>query len=642
MESLISLLLGLVLISGMFSLPRPTFVSSQPWRAELFSSIFLFGLSLWMLVRLRRNAFILPVRLLTLLLIFTAWSAASAAWARFPLITVHHTLAWGLYISFFVISLQLIRLIGTGPITGAFAFAALILGVLCLFDHLTVTDFAAVEGAIRIRYGRLAEMLVTVTPLLWIMAIYARDRRNRWVLTLAGALAWITVMLSLSKGAFLAGIIGSLVFFAGTAFFSMRALRRRMSVMAGVWVLLTLVFQVGFSAIGSTPATTDYITGRSDKTRSTSTMRVFTWRVSRQMILRNPMFGIGADNFGTAFNDARAELAALHPERHDPEVAEDYVVERAHNELFQVFAELGIVGFGLFIAAFGTFAIMAVAAFLRNGRRLPPVLWAAIAGMTAFFTSSFVSSFSFRAVENGIAFFIILAVAVNELLKLDRKRTAAPTPRIFPVSLALIAAASMLIYTSTKAAGQYYLYRTEHTERFDDATRYGRTSLRFDPGNAGAYYYIAYRYAKEKDFGKASNLLSEGIYRGLGVSLTYSLLAKFQLLSGDPAAAERSLSDAVKIFPNSIFLRVRYAAFLEDAGKAAEASEQMNAARTVDPRQANGWYQIIRNGSVAAFYLAKADQSLAEPAELRPESAVLEYLDQKDFSTAAAGSPSEE
>src|SRR4051794_36544336 len=218
--TIVTILVAMVLISTLFAMPHPSMVPSQPWKIEFFSSILLFGLILWVFGRSRTAGLAIPMPLLTLLLGFTAWSGISVAWAGFPLLTVHHTLAWAIYISFFVVFLQLIQL-GSGIrlITGAFALTALILGVLCLFDHLTVTDFAAVEGPIRIRYGKLAELLVTITPFLWIMAVYARGRQNRWLLVSAGAFAWITVMLSLSKGAFLAGVLGSIVFFGGAAFF---------------------------------------------------------------------------------------------------------------------------------------------------------------------------------------------------------------------------------------------------------------------------------------------------------------------------------------------------------------------------------------------------------------------------------------
>ena len=53
----------------------------------------------------------------------------------------------------------------------------------------------------------------------------------------------------------------------------------------------------------------------------------------------------------------------------------------------------------------------------------------------------------------------------------------------------------------------------------------------------------------------------------------------------------------------------------------------MASARDADKRQADGWYNLFKIGSVRAFYAARENSELAAPAELLPEAAVLEYLD---------------
>jgi tetratricopeptide (TPR) repeat protein len=355
------------------------------------------------------------------------------------------------------------------------------------------------------------------------------------------------------------------------------------------------------------------------------------------MFRDHPLIGVGADNFGIAFNQSRARAAAVTPV--NEEIAEDLVLERAHNEVLQVFDELGVAGGIVFLLAFGVFAFGVFERLRRGGWRFSPMLWAALGAMTAFAGSSMVSSFSFRVVQNALAFFAAFAVALYEMSKPATVDTAATGKSVSLRGIAAVAAAAalaMLVYTGTKACGEYYLSVSEGTERFEDADRAARTSLQLDPGNAAAYYYLASRYANEGDYAKASELMSQAIDRGLGVSLTYHLLAKYRSLSGDTAGAEGSLATAVDIFPRSVFLRVRYAALLEDLGRTDLAAKQMEIARNIDSRQSNGWYNIIRQGSVAAFYNARSDPGIAPPAELIPENVVLDYLDRPDFTRAPA------
>src|SRR5437016_5842479 len=194
-------------------------------------------------------------------------------------------------------------------------------------------------------------------------------------------------------------------------------------------------------------------------------MRVFTWGVAGQMAANHWLIGVGADNFGIAFNAAKADLAAKHPSAASEEIAEDYVVERAHNEFLQIFAELGIVAILLFMAVFGYFALLTVKCFRRNIYALSPVLWAAHAGMTAFFSSSMFSSFSFRAFQNGLVFFIVFAVALNELAKTspnkvkEMENIRQPLTRKPAFALAVIFAGLTAIYSATKAVAAYEVYR---------------------------------------------------------------------------------------------------------------------------------------------------------------------------------------
>ena len=80
-------------------------------------------------------------------------------------------------------------------------------------------------------------------------------------------------MLSLSKGAFIAGVIGFGFTFFSSLIFGSKRFRTRLLVTAAIWVVVTLAVQIGFSVLTPIPATVDYISGKADATRSTSTAR---------------------------------------------------------------------------------------------------------------------------------------------------------------------------------------------------------------------------------------------------------------------------------------------------------------------------------------------------------------------------------
>ena len=219
---ILSALLALALLGILFSVPQPGVHVNQPFKAELLLSLFLM---IFLAAMTRRAHQTHPDSKLLKIIVFSIgsfvlWSGISTVWGSSSGSVVHHTLLWSVYLIFFLLFTSRewpnanLRFIAA-----TFVFVALILGLLCVFDYLTVVDFTSSEGPIRIRYGKYAELLVTISPLLWALAIYGRNQSPRRLLLIAGIISWLTVMLSLSKGAFIAGIIGFALFFTGWRYF---------------------------------------------------------------------------------------------------------------------------------------------------------------------------------------------------------------------------------------------------------------------------------------------------------------------------------------------------------------------------------------------------------------------------------------
>ena len=568
-------------------------------------------------------------RMLLPLGLFVVWSAISITYAASAGWVIHETLTWGLYLTFLSLFWLLLQE-GSGLTTvyKGFLITACILGLNSIIDVLSITNFADSEGTIRIRYGKFAELLATILPLIAAIALYAK-RKQVIVISAGWLLGWSALMLSLSKGAFLAGSLAHIVFFAGSSLFARPGFRGRALKLAGVWLVFTVIFQASFSIWSQVPSTTDYITGAAEKTRGTSIFRTFAWRVGLEMISQHPVVGVGAGNFGIAFNDARAARAERNPKDRTPEIAEDYIVERAHNEPLQILAELGIIGGLLSGLGLCIFLSAVIRKFLQSRFQLSPVLWSALAGMLGFGISSMVSSFSFRAIQNGIAFFLIATIAVYQI---DRRRPGRATERAgrFRIAVAfggLAFGLLMTAFTGSKALGEYYASKAEAEGDSIAASEIYRSSIAVDRDNASVYYYLSARQADAGRHNEAAASLREGIDRGLGVSITYSLLAEYQLLAGDADESERTLREAIHIFPNSVFLRVRLGIFLMDVRHDPASAAEFEYASSIDPRQAKGWQMIMTDGSVAAYYAAKTDETIAPPVDLWPANAALHYLD---------------
>ncbi|MBV9216183.1 MAG: O-antigen ligase family protein, partial [Acidobacteria bacterium] len=340
----IGLVTAVGLLATLLPIPRALAMSNQPWVGELVISGLLFAFVVWALLSSDRIKFCGSVRsTLIFMCAFTVWSLCSLLWASDDWAALHHTFEWVIYACVVLLAASLIEN-GNAyrPLMYGLGFTAIILFLICASDFLSVADFASSETVIRIRYGKFGEMTALIAPLLAGAGLYGRSKKYLIMSAAAWMCSWMVTMLSLSKGAFIAGIIGHAVMFIGVFIFTKQGRRRALIACLG-WVVLTLGAQAYSSYATSVPATTDYITGAADRTRSTSEMRVFTWKTSWTLAKTHLLLGVGGDNFGVRFNEARI-LRAHSADDNSPEIAEDYVVERAHNEALQMLAELGIPG----------------------------------------------------------------------------------------------------------------------------------------------------------------------------------------------------------------------------------------------------------------------------------------------------------
>jgi O-antigen ligase len=641
----LGLALSVVLVSPLFVTPRPSFVSGHPWKVELLASIFLLLLMGWRFLKQRSSAgiFLVPadpffIGIIFATFAFVIWSALSVSWARSPGSVAHHTLTWAVYLAFFVCFAGMIRREKSiRSITAVFCVSVVLISTLCIIDYLTTTDFIAAEGTLRIRYAKFAELLVIIVPVLWALAFYSRSRKRMALFLSIGSAGWLAVMLSLSKGAFIAGVIGFTVLFIGTLVFTAQLNRRKAITVAVIWLAITLSTQIFFSVATAIPSTSDYISGRIEPRNDSSGMRVFTWQTSHWMIADHWLLGVGADNFGVAFNDSRKRMATTGFVAGDGEHAfDDFLFERAHNEFVQIAAELGLVGSIVFAGMFVIFAFWFAKSLGRSHFRLSPLCWGCLAGMAGFFVSSLFSSFSFRAMQNGIAFFLVFAIAANELLKTGKTRStenrgdqagADRTGRLIFRTAATFACLFAL-FSASKGISYYHMARAQYGVSKSEAEELFKKAVLFDPENGAAYFKYALLCSRQGDPSSGSLLMKKAIDLGLGVSPTYSLLAEMQSDASNPAASEKTMGEAVAIFPRSVFARVRYAIFLENNSKPIEAAHQFEIAETIDARQAKGWYSIIKDGSVAAHFKAQTDPGSAAPVELQPQAAVLQFMDE--------------
>jgi O-antigen ligase len=626
--------LSLIILFPLFNVvPSPSSNPSHPWFAEWIAiSIVTAILFIRFYKRVEINLLPTAAGFLLVWLPFFLYSLLSVTWAKSRFSVFHFAAVWFIYLYAFMIFCHLISEGRQILVVFSIALIALILGLTSLIDLATNQNLEGGElGAFRIRYAKFAEILAVVSIFLLCLSLQVR-KKLKLLISGAGLIALLGVLSSLSRGAFLSFLVGFTISSLGVLFFGQSGYRRKILLL--IVAVLSLII---FSQISNflPLSTSKYVVGEVPKSSDTTVSRIFFWKISLQMIRQHPIFGVGADNFWISFNDARREFIKNHPDDELLAIGEDFFVQRAHNELLQVFTELGLIGGCLFLLPF--FYLLKVGyQSLRINKKLPSATWGAVGGILAFIVSSMFSSFSFRYLASGIMFFFLssffLMKADKEIRKIKYQRFSNMILIDSRVSLILFLLGIILTATTTMAnLGNFLLIAGERKSSSLEAEPILLKAATLNPTNPTAYFSLALKYYSEKNFERAAELLRQAIDNGFDVSISWFYLASCYRAMGDLEKEERVLREGLSIFPRSIFLRVRLYLNLSSRSELQMADEELRKAMQLDRSQAIGWLKLMTLGASEAGRQALRDKAFLPPAALKPDLAVYVVIHEQEL-----------
>ena len=484
-------------------------------------------------------------------------------------------------------------------------------------------------------HGITAELLALLLPVF--LLTFLCERENRFFVfaaLVASGVSTAALMLTLRRGPLL-GVLLASVGIAAALLGKITEAADKRRVYAIVGAVLLVVVPLGIykreALIARLRGATQLQAAVNTRTVELGlTSRAVTWLTAWEMGKHNVLKGVGAGGFEARYGEYKKFFA------HNPSYAtiaaaaetEDYDEirsPRAHSEYLQMFAEVGLIGLGLFVA-FWFF----VAQQLWRRRQAPRGYLAigALFSLVAFAVCSLMSAFSFRSTPGVLMLSCVLSIgfAIRPVKEEDTTE-GLPLPKALVsgfAGLALIAAFAVLarnynVYASQRSQSRLdFTFALNNEAENERLVRRYREVLNLDPANAGAHLGFSLLLFQMKRVQESLSHIEYASQHGYSRPYSYVLRAFCNEQAGDLTKATQILQECLESFPKSIVARAAYAEMLRKQGQTEQAKQQRELLEKVDATLAKSWDLALRMKDAPATEAAK-QAGLFAPGELEPK-----------------------
>jgi len=465
-------------------------------------------------------------------------------------------------------------------------------------------------------------------------ALCARRSRFSVIFGIAAVFGWLGTLQSLERAPFIATSVG-LVVVVLTGLLTLRRYRA-VGVLGAVLFGACLIQLIPVKQMAPENASTvGRIKAAAVSGDSSAQARFLLWGIGLEMLRTHPLVGVGGGNYQANYADARAQFAKRNPQSELVSFNEQLLPIFAHNEYVQILAELGGIGFLLFVLLALSF-VRNAAQSLRVVKRKLLVIGPA-AALLAFAISSGASASSFRYLSGGLLFFFAAALITRNVCK-SRIIVSSTTASLavikhsrFIFAVWTVPVLLGIAFFSLQATGIIFQALAESTQDVSSREVYYQDSLRFYPGNTSAHFSYGMWLFGQRRADEAIPHMRRAILAGLNSSICFQYLASVEEAAGNLQESEQTLAQAVNVYPRSVFLLVRHSVALERIKKDSEAETEFSRALVIDAPTAKGWRNLIVKDIDAALTAAREDSDVAGPGELGPEAAVLAILQENEM-----------
>ena len=445
--------------------------------------------------------------------------------------------------------------------------------------------------------------LAMIFPVLFSYFLLEKLKKNKIIYFIILSIVYANLVICQSRGIWisisLTAILAIYIIFKFNLLKAFKENKRWLVLLLITFMIITVIYSTDNPLNKSAITVTERAISTFDMQGSSLNARLLMWRTTLEMIKERPLFGSGIGTFRMNYLNYQAQYLIK-----NPKYLQYYIkAGEAHNEYLQMWAELGIIGLGLFLFIF-YFIYHIIFNFYgknKNGEdRL--IILGLIAGITCFMIHS-LFTFALHVPVLGAIFFTIVGLTIayaenynisknNISSKIIKKINLSINPKIKVVFLILMLIVMVLLIDvlviKPYIAEVYYIKGIVSNEKgnYIDAAANFEYATQLDPYNgrilhaSGTVYFNLMMNDKAEEIMQRAKkyIVDVNTYDNLG--LLYLRLKKY-------IRAEEEFKQAIYLNPkltksyynlgNLYFMQERY----------DDAIEQWNKILEIEPNFTN-------------------------------------------------------
>lgn len=466
-----------------------------------------------------------------------------------------------------------------------FFIISLIVALYTLMQYYGLDPYLKELNALSSTIGQknwISNYLALIFPIILSYFLLQKIRRNKIFLFLLLSIVYATLMICQSRGIWisisLTLLIGIFFIFKFKIVRTFQNNRKWLFLLLLTFLLITIIYSTENPLNKSAITVAQRAVSTFDEQDPSIKTRLLIWRTTLQMIKEKPLLGSGIGTFEMNYLDYQAEILKGNPYY----IKYSGKAREAHNEYLQMWAELGLVGLGVFLSIIFIFYNLIINYFKKeHNDKKKIIVLGLLMGITCFLFHS-LFTFPLHVPALGSAFFVIMSltmvyIGIFNLSEVKKEKIIKKIQLkilklkvnyiivVLVLVIMLIAIDFMVIRPYTAEIYYFKGVRYNKNSNFADALPNFDYAAQLDPYNGRilhalgtTYYHLNIQSEAEEILQKGKNYINDrNLFRNLGLSY---------MQTGNYEKAEIELKHAIYLDPKfaEAYFDLGYLYFLQE------------------------------------------------------------------------------